>query len=221
MITHRKPPLMRWLPLSLFFIICYVFTQPTAIAEEDKQYHMSSAVLHVGIEQKVTGKVGKYGFKTYVYFSEHPQVMGIDPKDDLSKKHGEEKLPKYTNSDYVRFGTLEDRGSNLGKLILADKTGDILKGTFWDSYDVTKYLRRYGNRRYYLATVTKADRKTYSIVGVRCYLEVTTTTGKLIRSEDVYFLGRTESMDGYLARDVRNVGLEIAFDIPPNVDTVK
>ena len=134
-------------------------------------------------------------------------------------EYGKEKLAKYTNSDYVRFGTLRNRGRQLGKLLLADKTGDILKGTFWESFDVTSYVAQHGGRRCYLATVAKLSKKTYAIVGVRCFLEVSTIDGKQISSDQVYFLGRTEFMTGYLARELRNVGLEIALDIPPTVST--
>jgi hypothetical protein len=216
----KKQTLMRFLLISLFLIAGCVSTYgPTVPRDENLQNQISTAVLHVGIEQKATGKVGKYGFQAYVCLSEHPQIVGIDPRDELMEKYGKENLAKYTNSDYVRFGSLLNQGRQLGKLILADKTGNILTGTFWDSFDVTSYLRMHGNRTYYLATVARIDRKTYAAVGVRCYLEVSTIGGKRARSNEVYFIGRTESMVGYLAREVPNVGLEISFDIPSTAGT--
>jgi hypothetical protein len=214
----REHTIMRFLPVSLFLIGGCVSTyEMRAVGDENRQKQISSAVLSVCVEQKATGNAGKYGFEAYVYLSKHPQMVGIDPRDELMEEIGGEKLAKYTNSDYVRFGALRDRGRKLGKLILADKTGDILKGTFCGSYDVTGYLKQHGNRRYYLATVAKLNKRTYATVGVRCLLEVSTMGGNRIRSSEVYFLARTESMNGYLAREMRNVGIEIAFDIPSSV----
>jgi ketosteroid isomerase-like protein len=132
----------------------------------------------------------------------------------LIKKYGKDRLINYTNSDYVRFGSLGHKGIRLGKIILADRKGDILRGTFWDRFDVTGYLRKFRNRRCYLAAVAKVDRKTYRTVGLRGFLEVSVRGGENIRSKEVYFLARTGSMDGYLHGTMRNVGLEIAIDIP-------
>jgi len=217
----QKNALVGFLSILLFLIVSCVSTYETALVDEAQEDELLTAFLHVGIEQRATGKVGKYGFKTYIYFSEHPQIVGIDPRDELIKQHGKEELAKVTNSEHVRFGTLDDAGRQLGKLTLADKTGDILKGTFWASFDVTSYLKRYGSRRYYLAALAKAHRRTYAIVGIRCVLEVSTIGGKHIRSREVYFLGKTEDMEGYLARNVRNVGLEIAIDVPETVTIEK
>lgn len=209
--------LMRFLPVSLFLIGACVFPHEIpAGGHENRQNQISSAVLNVCIEEKPTGKVGKYGFEASFYLSRHPQVVGLDPKHEWMKEIGEEKLATHTNSDYVRFGTLRDRGRKLGKLLLADKAGDIMKGIFCGSYDVTGYLKQYENTRYYLATVGKLDKRIHTIVGVRCVLEVTTMGGQRIRSREIYFLGKTESMDLYLAREMGSVGLEIAFDIPSN-----
>lgn len=212
---RQKHVLFHVLPTFFFLTVSCVSTGEITRIAEDTADEISNAILHVGIEQKATGKVGRYGFKAYIYLSDDPQIVGIDPREELTKEYGKEKLTNYTNSDHVRFGRLDDRGRQLGKLILADKSGDILKGTFWDSFDVTDYLKRFGNRRYYLAAVAKIDRETYAIVGLRCFLEVLTKGGKRIRSSEVYFLGRTESMNGYLARNIRNVGLEIGIDVPP------
>jgi hypothetical protein len=217
----HKYTLAGLLLIFLFLATSCVTTYEPAVTDKGREDQLLSAILHVGIEQTATGKVGRYGFNAWVYLSEHPQIVGIDPREELTKRHGKGKLVNYTNADHVRFGTLEDRGRQLGKLSLADKTGDILKGTFWESYDVTGTLKRYGSRRYFLATIARADRKTYATVGLRCFLEVSTVGGKIIRSKEVYFRGKTEGMDGYLARDVRNVGLEIAIDIPETVKLEK
>lgn len=201
------------LPLFFFTASCLLtgWIPRVEAVEEDE---ISNAILHVGIEQKLAGRVGRYGFKTYVLLSENPQIVGIDPREDVIKKHGKEKLINYTNSDYVRFGTMGRRGKQLGKFILADKSGDILKGTFWDSFNVTSHLKKAGAGRYYLAAMAKLDRKTYTAVGLRAFLEIFLKDGKTIRSKEVYFVAKTESMNGYLERKVRNVGVEIAVDVP-------
>jgi hypothetical protein len=217
----QKRALVVFFPILLFLLVRCAPTYDTIVVDQAQADELLSAILHVGIEQRATGKVGGYGFKTYIYLSAHPQIVGIDPRVELKKQQGKGELKTVTNTDYVRFGTLDKGGRQLGKLTLADKTGDILKGTFWDSYDVTRYLKRYGTRRYYLAALSRADRNTYAIVGIRSFLEVSTINGKHIRSGEVYFLGKTEGMQGYLTRDVRNVGVEIAIDVPETVNIEK